>query len=394
MIDLAPLRARVEGVSKDKPLGVAVSGGGDSVALLRMLAVDLGLPVSVATVDHGLRSDAADEAAFVVGVCADLNVPHTTLTIALEPGANVQARARAARYAALADWAKGAGMSHVALGHTKDDQAETFLLRLARGSGVDGLAGMAPQVHRGGITWVRPLLSYGRDELRQYLTDHNQKWVDDPSNDDPTYDRIRMRQAAPLLADLGLGVDRLADTAARMADARAALTWGVGCAFTDCVTVILGCASVDRTRLATFPMEIQTRLLGQMIQGIAGGDYAPRFDGVKTLLADPKGGTLAGVQTVRDGDTLWMFREPAQIADLTCKGDGAWDDRWVFTDHAPDLHIAPLGQAGQAALKVTLPKLPFAARVGLPGLWRGDALIAGPQGAALIRPVWQTQVIH
>ncbi len=394
MIDLGPLRARAADFPKDVAVGLAVSGGGDSVALLRLLAVDLKLAVQVATVDHGLRAEAAAEAAFVADICADLGVPHTILPVTLAPGANIQARARAARFAALTDWAAAAGLTHIAMGHTKDDQAETFLLRLARGSGVDGLAGMTPQVLRGDITWVRPLLEYHRTDLRDYLNHHGVVWIDDPSNDDPRYDRIKMRQAAPLLDDLGLGTDRLADTAARMSDARTALAWGVGQAFDATVTVVMGCASVDMNRLAEFPKELKTRLIGQLIQGIAGGDYAPRFDGIKTLLHDPKGGTLAGVQSVRDGTTLWMFREPAQISDLTCAPPDLWDDRWRFDSEEPDLHIAALGQSGQAALKDGLPKLPFAARVGLPGLWRGTQLVAGPDQAALIRPVWQSQVIH
>ena len=142
------------------PLGVAVSGGGDSVALLLMLAtVARGRPLAAVTVDHGLRPESGDEAAAVEALCAARGIPHATLRWNGWDGAgNLQDRARQARRTLIGAWARANGIGAVALGHTLDDQAETFLMRLARGSGVDGLSGMAPATRAEGVLWLRPLL--------------------------------------------------------------------------------------------------------------------------------------------------------------------------------------------------------------------------------------------
>ena len=131
------------------PVAVAVSGGGDSVALLLLLQETGARPLAAVTVDHGLRPESAAEAAAVAALCSARGIAHTLLRWEEPAGAgNLQARAREARRRLIGDWARGRGIGAVALGHTLDDQAETFLLRLARGSGVDGLSGMAPVMVR------------------------------------------------------------------------------------------------------------------------------------------------------------------------------------------------------------------------------------------------------
>ena len=180
-------------------IGVAVSGGSDSLALLHLLHdwQSAGGPaVRAATVDHGLRAGAAAEAAEVARICAGLGVAHKTLAWRDWDGAgNLPDRARRARYALLAEWARGHGIADIAVGHTEDDLAETFVMRLARGAGVDGLAAMRDRWREAGVTFHRPLLALRRDHLRDLLRARGVAWVEDPTNSDAGYERVRTRAA-------------------------------------------------------------------------------------------------------------------------------------------------------------------------------------------------------
>ena len=174
-------------------IGVAVSGGGDSVALLLLLeaaAARVGRSVAAVTIDHGLRPESAGEAAAVAALCAGRGIAHETRRWeGWDEAGNLQGRARQARRALIAGWARGRGIGAVALGHTLDDQAETVVLRLARGSGVDGLAGMAAVVRAEGVLWLRPLLGVRRAALRGWLEAEGMGWSEDPSNLDLRFDR-------------------------------------------------------------------------------------------------------------------------------------------------------------------------------------------------------------
>ncbi|MGL4319255.1 MAG: tRNA lysidine(34) synthetase TilS, partial [Paracoccaceae bacterium] len=202
-----------EGFNK---VGVAVSGGGDSIALLHLMhriAPHAGWDVQAVTVDHALRHESAREAAGVSDYCATLGIPHSTLhwdhgVIA----GNVMDAARQARKRLIGDWARGLGISHIAMGHTADDQAETFLMGLARASGLNGLSGMRRVWREHGVMWGRPVLGHSRAELRSYLRRHGIAWVDDPTNDDDSFTRIKARKALVALAPLGITVKGLTTT--------------------------------------------------------------------------------------------------------------------------------------------------------------------------------------
>ena len=135
------------------------------------------------TVDHNLRSNSFQEANFVKKLCVEYRVDHSILKIKDQVAGNLQSWARENRYRLIAEWAYQKGIKSVFLGHTLDDQAETFLLRLARGSGIDGLSAMSPKSYRNGICWLRPLLNISRKDLRIFLDDQEIPYVDDPSND-------------------------------------------------------------------------------------------------------------------------------------------------------------------------------------------------------------------
>jgi len=305
------------------PIGVAVSGGGDSLALLLMLHETPGCPaLAAATVDHGLRAGSADEAAAVAAVCAGRGIPHDVLRWEDRDGTgNLQDRARDARRRLIAAWAGGRGIGAVALGHTLDDQAETFLLRLARGSGVDGLSAMAPTAAVAGIVWLRPLLGTRRAALRDWLRDRGIAWADDPSNEDRRFDRVRMRSALPVLAGLGIGPERLAGTAAAMMRARAALE----SATADLASRALeegtaGDVTLDPGPLADAPDEIRLRLLAAVLAWVSGERYRPRLVRLEAALAAVEAGrighgvTLHGCVLRAWRGRVAIRREPARVA--------------------------------------------------------------------------------
>jgi tRNA(Ile)-lysidine synthase len=201
---------------------VAVSGGGDSMALLLLAqawAHKRGHDLHAVTIDHGLRPEAAAEAAFVAGVCARHDIDHTTLGwLGDKPDSGLQEAAREMRYVKLEAYAKAIGGDVILAAHTADDQAETVAMRLARSTSHEGAvitrgaAGMARRVRLpGGADLYRPLIGLGRAELRHYLREIGQPWIEDPTNEDRSYERVRVRQ---LLAGDGERRRRLLQLAA------------------------------------------------------------------------------------------------------------------------------------------------------------------------------------
>lgn len=215
------------GLGRARGILAAVSGGPDSIALMHLLArwaPGHRPPVLVATVDHGLRPGAAGEAAFVAREAAALGFPHRTLVWAGEkPRTGLQEAAREARYRLLVACARDAGASHLVTAHTQDDQAETILMRLAKGSGLKGLRGMRRERDRDGIVHVRPLLGGSKAALLDLCRENGWRFVTDPSNADERFARVRWRRLMPLLAAEGLTAGRLARLAERVAQADEAL---------------------------------------------------------------------------------------------------------------------------------------------------------------------------
>ncbi len=225
--DIAPVSlveagAAFEGLSGEAALLVAVSGGPDSVALLALLAAWAQLPgrpaLHAATVDHGLRRESAEEATAVAGLCAKLGVGHATLRWeGAKPASGVQAEARRARYALLANEARRLGGAALVTAHTLDDQAETMLMRLAHGSGPSGLVGMRERSEVDGVPLARPLLGIPKARLVATAEARGLSFVRDPSNRDQRFERVRWREVMPVLAEQGLTAERLGRLAERMA---------------------------------------------------------------------------------------------------------------------------------------------------------------------------------
>jgi tRNA(Ile)-lysidine synthase len=219
--DLAALWPEDE---REGPLGLAVSGGPDSLALLLLAAEALPGRIAVASIDHGLRAEAASEVALVGRIASDRGIPFTPIKVTLAPG-NIQAEARTARYAALARWADETGLEAIATAHHADDQAETLLMRLNRGSGLAGLAGVRGRgrIEGGETLLLRPLLGWRKADLAAVVAAAGITPVEDPSNTNPAFDRARMRAA--LAQAEWLDPVRIAASAAHLAEGWQALEW-------------------------------------------------------------------------------------------------------------------------------------------------------------------------
>jgi tRNA(Ile)-lysidine synthase len=303
--DLAAL-GRVE----TGPLGVAVSGGPDSLALLLLSEAAAPGRVRAATVDHGLRPESKNEAAFVAGLCAKRGIPHSVLAVeVVRSGRGLQAAAREARYAALGGWMRRQGIGALLTAHHADDQAETLLMRLNRGAGLGGLAGIraaTPFPPGGeGARLYRPLLGWRREDLASIVRESGLAAVEDPSNADEAYDRVRMRRRlaeAPWLDPAALG-----RSAAALAEAEEALEDVASRLFAERAHRDGEALHLDPEGL---PRELLRRLVLRALRLVVPGD-APRGEQVIGLIADlGRGGTvtLAGVKC--SGGPAWRF-EPA-----------------------------------------------------------------------------------
>lgn len=384
-----PLRAVAEALAAwpGAPVAVAVSGGGDSMALLELVAevrAQDGRTVRAVTVDHGLRPDSTEEAWFVARQCARHGISHETLEWQGWTGqGNLQQEARRARQRLIGAWAHQIGIGHVLLGHTAEDQAETFLLRLARGSGVYGLAAMDHVSRAEAVLWLRPLLTCRRDDLRKVLTDKGVDWREDPSNVDQRFDRVRFREALPLLADLGLSVDRLAGTAAAMARA-AEVVRGQVLALAHSVAEphAAGFVRLRRRALRDAPEELRLRLLAAAAQWISAIDHPPRLSALRALdtaaaEAADTAMTLHNCLVTLRGDVIEVVREPERVGGAVMAGE-VWDGRW-HTRGPADLRVAALGEAGLAQLdNWRATGLSRPALLSLPAFWDREGLIAAP----------------
>ncbi len=242
-------------------------------------------PVAV-TVDHGLRPGSAAEAAGVADVCAGLGVPHDVLRWTEGPRAsgNLMDQARAARRRLIADWAQARGIGLVLLGHTRDDEAETFVMNLARGTGLDGLVGLRGRWLDDGVEWARPLLGAGRGELRDWLRRQGIAWVDDPTNEDDRFARARARRALTVLARLGVTPARISETAVALRGARAVVREALARAARDHVRETAGALFIGRAGFVALLPEVQRRLVIGALRWIGGGAHPPREAQVVGLL--------------------------------------------------------------------------------------------------------------
>jgi tRNA(Ile)-lysidine synthase len=370
-----------------KRLGVAVSGGSDSMALLHLLADwagEGGPEVLAVTVDHGLRSGAAREATGVARTCAGLGIAHDIRRWqGWDHKGNLQDQARRARLRLIAEWASERGIDTVALGHTADDQAETFLMRLARGSGVDGLAAMDHWRRAHGINWVRPVLALRRWELRDYLYRRDIRWFDDPTNEDERYDRVKMRKALAMLEPLGISAKSLADTAARLQTARVALRHYACDRARQISRTEAGDVIFDRKGLLATLEEPRDRLLAHALRWVATAEYRPRQDSLAGLwrsITEGKSTVLHGCQILVDEEVVRITREYNAVQGVVAQPGEVWDARWLVSGPLTmGYEVRALGEAELTACPDwRQTALPRASLLGTPAIWQDDQLLAAP----------------
>ena len=277
-------------------LGLAVSGGPDSVALL-LLAHDC-FPgrIMAASVDHGLRPEAHQECEFVAAICVDRAIPHKILKPALPIRGSIQAEARKARYALLNSWLKNENIAWLATAHHADDQLETMVMRILRGSGVDGMSGI--RAKRGQL--IRPLLPFSKDMLVDYVAANGIEPIQDPSNKDQSFDRVRVRKT--LAALTGFDVSLASQSAVALDDARMAISWMTDNLAANYIQRMDGGCVLDNH---DFPHEIVRRLLLKCLH-ICDPALSPRGSQLEPL-----------IRGLSQGKTL-------TIGNILCKGGSTW----------------------------------------------------------------------
>ena len=396
--DPATLFADLSGA---KGLVLAISGGPDSTALMALVAAwQERPPVLVVTVDHGLRPDAADEAAMVEANAKRLGLPVQIVKAGPIAGrGNLQAAARAARYGLLADAARAGGHDTIVTAHHRDDQAETFLLRLARGSGVYGLAAMAPETAFDGLTLARPLLHVSRQALLAVAQASGLAFADDPSNANMRYDRVRMRQLLPLLSSHGLTAERLSETAGRLGRAAEAIDGEATKILKQAVTVDdFGVARGDSAPFSAVHPEIGLRALARLLQAVSGSHYTPGMKPLERLYPDIADGHSRPVRRTLHGTTVsisagrfTVLREWGRAGpeNLAVKPDEAivFDGRFAVSVPGnsvlarPNRDKGPLcvGPLGKTPVRANVSGIGRTALATLPGLFRGEKLIGLPE---------------
>jgi tRNA(Ile)-lysidine synthase len=358
--DLSPDFLTLQGL---RHVALAVSGGSDSMALLRLAdrwaSSHLPAPIlSVLTVDHGLRAGSGAEAARVGEWASALGRDHVTLTwVDPKPLTGIQSKARKARYDLMSAWCLANNADALLTAHTMDDQAETVLMRMRRTTSPDSLSGIPARGQWNGLPVLRPLLGLQRNDLRAALNEMGQGWIEDPSNDDPRFERVRVREAIAGFDRNSISVERLAALAQSCARTvqlldQCATRWiSKWVEETDA-----GVCFVPAEPFRLLPPALQQRILSRIVSHYGGGGLKPERDELQRLAlwvserdsASPSRCTLAGAVLGRRKAQFWVTREAARIDAVTqivpASGKMLWDGR--FSISAPEgSTVIPAGDA-------------------------------------------------
>jgi tRNA(Ile)-lysidine synthase len=370
----------------ERHVALAVSGGSDSMALLRLAAQwsKNSVKISVLTVDHGLRPEAAAEARQVEEWCAALSLDHQILRWeGAKPKTGLQAKARAARYDLMRAWCVANGASFLVTGHTMDDQAETVLMRQARTDTAESLAGIWETANWNGVKLLRPLLGQQRAELRAYLKGIGQPWLDDPSNEDVKFERVRVRQALahetrPDQRKMELA--EIADKAGREARGLASATelWVNG----QLTPYPEGFGIIPRAGFCELDPSLQRRVLLQLIQTYGVGSRAEpgELDHLAKWIMGQELSrrTLGGAVLACRQASVLIGREWARIspvpAILPDAGEVLWDGRFLVRAPA-NSQIVPVGSLRAVARREDIPSF---VQQSLPAVLLGDGGLAIP----------------
>lgn len=380
-------------------IAVAVSGGGDSMALALLLqgwAKAQGCKLVAFTVDHGLRAGSAEEAFIVQKLLQSRGITHEILKWQGDkPATHIQEEARAARYRLLLDACRRHAISTLAVAHNLEDQVETFWMRLAHGSGLDGLAAMAPVRNENGFTIIRPLLNVTRDALREYCASQGVEWVEDPSNANEKFLRVKLRQFESLLAGEGLSPRRLSGVLQKLGDARDALQ-AVATSYFQSMAAVHpeGYVSLKTVEWKNLPVDLQRRLLALCLAPFNRGEYVTGFDAIEDLRIAMQeeftGRTLSGCEIFPAGHETLFCREYAAVeGPQPLSNHMIWDGRFRVSGYPRDpAKIGAIGEEGLSQLRKELPAddpllkrleaLPFKVKKTLPVLTNGNNILSLP----------------
>jgi len=338
----APFQPLFDRLNQHSKLALAVSGGPDSTALMWLAAqwakthgkLD---SLYVLTIDHGLREAAPQDARQVCKWAKALGLQCNILSWQHDgPTSGIQEKARAGRYQLMANWCRDNGFDGVVTAHHRDDQAETMLMRLARGSGVDGLSAMAGRSEIFGLAVYRPLLEVSPDDLQQVLKNAGHDWLEDPANQNEQFERVRVRGSMTAIENAGVDSQALGLSAKRLRRARSALETMTDRFMADGVTVFeTGHCEVDRATFEAQPDEICLRTLNRLIMWAGGGKIAVRMAKVERLLETldtSNKHTLAGAQIAMRKNMFVIGREFGRIVPDLQRQVHVWDNRFIFND--------------------------------------------------------------
>ncbi|MCZ4280806.1 tRNA lysidine(34) synthetase TilS [Kiloniella laminariae] len=397
--EFAALMTRIPLMAMGNRLGIAVSGGSDSMALTLLLsrwAKVRDKAVFTVTVDHQLRSESSAEAAWVQARLSDEGISHDILpwTNKVAGRGSLQVQARKARYEMLSRWCHEKEIRFLALAHHQDDQLETLLLRLQKHSGPDGLAGMSLLRREADVMLIRPLLSASKARLVATLKDRGWGWIEEASNYKDDYARNRLRRAMPFLEQQGIRPETLTRIVRSLGRIRRNLQSRTD-HFIDQHVVLHpeGYLSVDLSDSAVIDEELFCRALVRGLLTVGGGSYSPRTAQIQKLVQDLLGrqkdrASLGGCYLSVTNDRLFVVRENRNIEDCTLEeGEFLWDNRFhVFVDANPSVKgmlLKALGRRGWQQLSEIFPEakksaIPLAGRYSLPAVFSGDKVIFVP----------------
>lgn len=384
-------------------VAVGVSGGGDSMTLLLLThgwAKAAGGTLTALTVDHGLRPESADEARRVADWCAKLGVAHRTLEwTGPKPEKGIQAAARDARYGLLTGWCRDNGVSELLVGHTENDQAETFLLRMSRGSGIDGLAAMPLVSHLDGLRLIRPLLRIPRARIAVTVRERALPAIEDPGNADRRYTRVRLRDTVAGLESQGVSARTIAGTARIFGDLRRRRETAIGNLAREIANVFPeGYAEIDRAGLSAADGDIARGLVSAIVGAVGGGPYPPRRERLDRLMGFVTGETAFRPRTLGNcvismrKESVSIRREYRTIRHVVPVLPGKraiWDGRFDMEfAHFPATgksspELRALGEAGWRSIVSGLPspdfrQIPGPVRYALPSIWRNGEVVEVP----------------
>ena len=324
-----------------KEIAVALSGGADSLCLTLLMqqwCEKNGYRLTAITIDHQLRKESAAEAQAVHLQLEKKGIRHQIL-VWKHPllTSGIEEKAREARYGLLSGFCRQAGIPFLLTAHTKNDQAETFLLRLSKGSGPDGLAGIKPVFKTRGIVLIRPFLNFTKEEIIGFLKKAGQKWIEDPSNQNKDFARVRLRKKRETLEKMGLTLSGLAKSIGRLNETREFLEAETEKAVSFCAVIDpKGHAFIEEEKFFTLPTFLQKRVLVRLFFLIGGKKYAPSWEKTGKLLSVlPPKATLGGCLFLRRPEGIFICKEPARIEKEKALFPGEavlWDRFFVKTE--------------------------------------------------------------